>query len=164
RMRTPELPAEVATQPLPPWTADDLCADLDDLLARGDVERATIANDDRNFLCGQPRMVVEQIVRELLHNAMRAQRAAGLRDPVELRMRQHEGALEVTVTDHGAGITPDRVEAAFEPLSTSRKDGMGLGLYLSRAHAKRLGGELSLHPVEPQGVLARLRLPLEGLS
>ena len=159
RMRTPELPAEVATQRGSPWNADELLAGLDDLL-RGD--RVESGSPPPALECRQPRLVVEQIVRELLHNALAAHRDADVADPVRLEIEVEHGRLRITVRDQGPGIPADRVDAAFEPLSTSRAEGMGLGLYLSRAHARRLGGELHLRPALPTGVAATLDLPLEA--
>jgi signal transduction histidine kinase len=75
-----------------------------------------------------------------------------------------DGSLEVTVRDTGIGIDPEQLPRAFEPfvqLETAhdrRYGGSGLGLYLARAFARAMGGELTLDSARGQGTIARLRL------
>ena len=74
------------------------------------------------------------------------------------------GDVEVTVHDTGIGIDPEQLPRAFEPfvqLETAhdrRYGGSGLGLYLARAFASAMGGELTLDSARGQGTTARLRL------
>ncbi|MCD8512257.1 MAG: ATP-binding protein [Nitrincola sp.] len=49
----------------------------------------------------------------------------------------------------------------FEPFMTTREEGMGLGLSLSRSLAEALGGELTLQPRQGGGAVAELRLPIK---
>lgn len=75
-----------------------------------------------------------------------------------------DGDVEVTVRDTGIGIDPEQLPRAFEPfvqLETThdrRYGGSGLGLYLARAFARAMGGELTLDSARDQGTTARLRL------
>jgi signal transduction histidine kinase len=76
-----------------------------------------------------------------------------------------DGAVEVTVRDTGIGIEPSQLPRAFEPfvqLETThsrRYGGSGLGLYLARAFARAMAGELTLDSARGEGTTARLRLP-----
>jgi C4-dicarboxylate-specific signal transduction histidine kinase len=57
------------------------------------------------------------------------------------------GGVYVLVRDFGTGISPDRLLSLFEPFSTSKEDGMGLGLSISKTiidtHHGRIFGENS---------------------
>ena len=52
------------------------------------------------------------------------------------------GGLETVVTDSGAGIPDDKLEAIFAPLFTTKPDGLGMGLALSRVIINAHGGRL----------------------
>jgi C4-dicarboxylate-specific signal transduction histidine kinase len=53
-----------------------------------------------------------------------------------------EGSVHVTVRDYGTGIRPDMVERLFEPFVTTKSDGLGLGLSISRTIVATHGGRL----------------------
>ena len=71
-----------------------------------------------------------------------------------------EQALIVEVKDRGKGIDPHIESHLFEPFMTTRKEGMGLGLSLSRSLAESMGGNLTLKSRLQGGAVAQLRLPL----
>jgi two-component system sensor kinase FixL len=58
--------------------------------------------------------------------------------------------IQVTVRDCGAGITPDTLERLFQPFNTSKPNGLGMGLSISRSivglHGGRLWGENNSGP------------------
>ncbi len=66
------------------------------------------------------------------------------------------------VEDSGPGISPEVAESLFEPFVTSKPDGMGLGLAISRSLIRARGGELSCAASDTLGGASfTLRLPLE---
>lgn len=67
--------------------------------------------------------------------------------------------VTLTVSDEGPGITSMRTETIFAPFQTTKPGGMGLGLSISRAMARRHGGDLRL--VDPKAPGARFQLVLE---
>jgi two-component system CheB/CheR fusion protein len=91
---------------------------------------------------------IEQCIDNLLSNALRYS-AAGTR--VKIRLETADDETKLTVTDEGAGIEPDLLEAIFEPFVQSdqslhrRAAGMGLGLSLVRAIVRRHGGRVEAH-------------------
>jgi two-component system sensor histidine kinase RegB len=94
----------------------------------------------------------------LTRNALDATEARG--ELVHIGVANHGGRLSITVRDRGDGMPPHVRERAGEPFFTTKDPGrgMGLGLFLTRVFAERLGGSLTLDTSE--GTTARLDLPL----
>nr|WP_237182129.1 PAS-domain containing protein [Roseomonas marmotae] len=114
-----------------------------------------------------PRVLAEerrlrQVLLNLLSNAVKFTPAGGRIHLSAVPLP--DGGADVTVRDTGIGIPPDQLPRAFEPfvqLEAShdrRYGGSGLGLYLARAFARAMGGELTLESERGQGTTARLRL------
>jgi len=76
------------------------------------------------------------------------------------RLTGGEQALEIAVIDDGPGIAPDAQARLFEPFTTTRDDGTGLGLPISRRLAQAHGGELVVERAEGRGAMFVVRLPL----
>ncbi len=71
------------------------------------------------------------------------------------------GALaEASVRDTGRGIPKEHLQRIFEPLFTTKPNGMGLGLPMSRDALREFGGELSVGSTSARGTTFTLRLPL----
>jgi signal transduction histidine kinase len=74
--------------------------------------------------------------------------------------QQAADSVLVGVTDTGPGITKELREKLFEPLYTTKPNGMGLGLSISRKIARALGGELSVDSDQEVGAKFVLTLPV----
>jgi PAS domain S-box-containing protein len=107
------------------------------------------------------RMRVEQVVTNLLSNAMKY--APGL--PVELYVEREERAAVLSVKDHGPGISPEAQARIFERYERASgrhsRHSLGLGLYVARQIARAHGGELTVESTPGQGSRFTLRLPLD---
>jgi two-component system, LuxR family, sensor kinase FixL len=69
---------------------------------------------------------------------------------IEISARQAEkGLIRVCVSDNGPGISPDMQGRLFESFATSKPEGMGLGLAISRTLVQAHGGELWLEDSRP---------------
>jgi two-component system osmolarity sensor histidine kinase EnvZ len=107
---------------------------------------------------------IRRAVTNLIDNAWRY---AGIAEPVELGLSQHDGALYIEVADHGPGIPSDQVERLKRPftrLEEARSDarGSGLGLAIVERIARLHEGKLDLLPRPDGGLLARITLPLRS--
>ena len=104
---------------------------------------------------------LHQILSALLLNAGDAV-PPGRRGRVELAAERTEaGRLRLSVSDDGAGMSPEVRRRAFEPFFTTKGEGQGsgLGLSVARALAESNGGELRLESQEGRGTVAVLDLP-----
>lgn len=72
------------------------------------------------------------------------------------------GTVEFKVADTGSGIPKELLPRLGEPFLTTKAPGrgMGLGVFLVKVFAERLGGELRYQPAAAGGTIARLSLPL----
>lgn len=105
-----------------------------------------------------PRRALLKALESLVGNALAASEGEVL-----ARFRASGGALELSVRDAGAGMAPELLARATEPFFTTKApgEGMGLGLFLVRDFAERMGGELRLESAPGQGTLATLLLPVK---
>jgi signal transduction histidine kinase len=104
----------------------------------------------------------EQIERILINLIRNAAQALGDKGRIEIIASIRGAQLVLHVTDNGPGISPENLERVFEPLFTTKPQGIGLGLAVSRQYAKRNGGTLSVRNLEGAGTCFELTLPLAG--
>jgi len=90
------------------------------------------------------RVLLQQVILNLIMNAMEAMRAIGNRALV-LRIQteeQHSGSIVVLVQDSGVGIDPEHPSRMFEAFYTTKPQGIGMGLTISRSIVETHGGRL----------------------
>jgi signal transduction histidine kinase len=102
---------------------------------------------------------LRQLLQNLVTNAVEASEAGG---EIRIAARAEAGRLRLTVTDSGPGIPAKDLERIFEPLYTTRPEGLGLGLAISRSIAAKLGGTLLARNVAApgRGAVFTLELPV----
>jgi two-component system C4-dicarboxylate transport sensor histidine kinase DctB len=106
------------------------------------------------------RVRLEQVLVNLLQNALDAQ--GEVSSPhILVAARREGGGVAIRVTDRGEGVSPAMAAQLFTPFRTSRPEGLGLGLVISRDIATDLGGELDHEPCASAtpGATFRLWLP-----
>lgn len=84
---------------------------------------------------------LEQVILNLLRNALDALRDAPHR-VLELNVAPSSGGWQFEVRDSGPGLSPDVLNRLFVPFTTTKPEGLGLGLTLSQTLAQGMGGEL----------------------
>ena len=106
------------------------------------------------------RVLLEQVLLNLLRNAIDANREqhAGLPSRILLGAWRQDDGLLVEVADQGPGVAPEQLEAIFTPFTTSKADGLGLGLSMSRSIVEGLGGSLWARQGEGGGLVLCCRL------
>jgi signal transduction histidine kinase len=100
-----------------------------------------------------------QVVRNLLQNAAQAREDGRVR----VALRNDGAFLSLKVEDNGPGIASSIESTLFEAFVTTRAQGSGLGLALSRRLAERHGGMLDRVPAT-SGAAFELRLPLHRMG
>jgi signal transduction histidine kinase len=116
-------------------------------------------SDDLPVVFGD-RVQLQQVVLNLLRNAVDAIVETGRKDgQIHLRVRAaDDGTVEVSVADNGVGVPADR--QIFEPLSTSKADGLGLGLSICASIVQAHGGRIWLQSSASGATEFRFSLPL----
>ena len=80
---------------------------------------------------------------------------------MEVRISSPEGSrLEILVTDDGPGMPTEVMEKMGEPFISTRKDSMGLGIFLANAAVQRLGGEIEMYNLQQGGATTLISFPL----
>lgn len=124
-----------------------MVADLHGILAMIQREGGVVIEtdiDDLNDHVWAERIQFQQAVVNLIRNAVEAlQGRPGGRVRVIGRM-QSDCLFEVRVEDNGAGVEPEQLETIFNPLTTTKSSGMGLGLSVTRTIVESHGGTLSV--------------------
>ncbi len=142
----------------PPMSAADFAAALGREIraAAGESIQIECAADVGEI--SLPLRAVQQAVGILVDNAVEASPAG---KAVRLSIHQRDGRIVLEVKDEGVGMTPEVARRAGEPFFTTKPPGkgMGLGLFLVRLVAERLGGCLRVESEIGKGTRAILELP-----
>ena len=118
------------------------------------------SDSDRTLLVDS--VQIGLVLRNLIANAIEAvaEMPSGAKCVNVSTQVLHGGRIRFRVTDTGKGISPLARQRLFEPLSTSKAFGMGIGLSISRTIAEAHGGTLSA--AETQHGEFNLVLPIGG--
>jgi len=107
---------------------------------------------------------LEQVVLNLVHNAVEAITGAGLSEGQVRVIARQEAApprVEIGVLDNGPGVEDELANRLFDPLATSKQDGLGLGLSISASIVEAHGGRVWLHSGDAGRTEFRFSLPLD---
>ncbi len=134
-------------------------------MVRHDCKRRSISlrcdiADKLPQICGE-KVRIEQVMLNLLLNAMDTLKEVE-QDKRHILMAvalTDDGRVDISVTDSGPGIPPDLMERIFENFFSTKSEGMGLGLALSRSIAESHGGKLLAENVPGGGACFHLILP-----
>lgn len=88
------------------------------------------------------RQQIQQVVINLVRNALEALEAVERRDLVVRTYTDESGAALLMVADTGPGLAPEISESLFAPFQTTKPGGMGLGLSICRSIVDGHGGEI----------------------
>ncbi|MDD2061168.1 PAS domain S-box protein [Pseudomonas sp. GD03860] len=113
------------------------------------------------------RVLLEQVLLNLLRNAIDANREQHPGQPsrIVLSAAPVAGQVQIQVSDQGPGVAPERLDGIFTPFNTSKPEGLGLGLSMSRSIIEGFGGTLQAMPGETGGLILCCRLaPVAGAA
>ncbi|RYJ04049.1 MAG: PAS domain S-box protein [Acetobacteraceae bacterium] len=102
---------------------------------------------------------LQQVIVNLVRNAIEAMQEAPRRDLVVATRRHEDGAVAVSVADTGSGLSAGLDGRLFEPFVTTKQDGMGIGLSISRSIVEAHGGRLEAAARPGGGTVFHFVLP-----
>jgi len=143
----------------------DLVRDVTSLVAGEARRRGVVLRMD--LASGLPavevdRIQIEQVILNLVRNALEATPAGEGEPTVEIRTERDGDFVVVAVSDQGEGLTAETRERVFEPFFTTKKAGLGMGLAISRSMVRAHGGRIAAMANPGRGATFRFTLPVAG--
>lgn len=109
------------------------------------------------------RVDAEQVQNVLTNLVLNAFEAIGDKGSVEIETGHRTGFALVSVIDKGCGMSADFIEKSlFRPFKTTKKQGMGIGLFHSRMIVDAHGGRIEVESQEGVGTTFRVLFPVQG--
>lgn len=103
---------------------------------------------------------IQQVILNLVRNAIEAMEDMPRRELVIATALKDAKAALISVTDTGTGISPDIAEQLFQPFITTKPDGLGVGLSVSRTIVEAHGGQIWVEENPGGGTAFRFTLPV----
>ncbi|MFJ6327099.1 MULTISPECIES: sensor histidine kinase [unclassified Rhizobium] len=147
----------------------DLAEAIDDVLelVRNEIRKNQILlrtelASDLPLVAGD-RVQLQQVILNFIVNAIEALAdvSADVRELL-VSAAAAESKITVSVRDTGIGIAPARLDKIFEAFYTTKANGMGMGLAISRSIVEAHGGSVYAAPNFPHGTVFGFTLPLDG--
>jgi two-component system sensor histidine kinase RegB len=149
---------ETAGEAPSPFEAAELLDDVRARLAPALAGRLSSGAPLPDVRLELPRQACARALESLVRNALEASPEGAA---VRLEAQAGEGRVRFVVSDRGPGMSAGVLARAGEPFFSTKPAGagLGLGLFLARTLAQRLGGELRLESRPGEGTRATLELP-----
>lgn len=132
------------------------------VIPKARIENISIASDlqTQSTLQGD-RTQLQQVVLNLLNNAIDACRENSHKDKhISVNTAVIDQHIVLTVKDNGVGMSSGMSESVFELFKTTKAEGMGVGLWLSKTVVNAHRGDINFHTEAGQGTRFEVRLPL----
>jgi C4-dicarboxylate-specific signal transduction histidine kinase len=102
---------------------------------------------------------IQQIIMNLMVNSLDAVKTTNTPRLIKITSRMQDDQIVVSVHDNGPGLAPVQLENLFEPFATTKTNGLGLGLAISRRLTERFAGTLQGANHPEGGAIFHLTLP-----
>ena len=136
-------------------------AQIQPLAMEKKLKLATDVQVTESMLCRSDAFRIKQIVNNLVGNAIKYTDKGEVRVGVSIANRQ----LSISVKDTGCGMTPDELQTVFNAFTrlpgAQGKEGVGLGLTITREIVTLLGGEINVQSAKGKGSTFTVSLPVK---
>jgi signal transduction histidine kinase len=108
------------------------------------------------------RIQLQQVLMNLMLNSIEAMKSMNTPGKLTIKSEQGDsGQLLISVMDTGVGVPAEKLDQIFNPFFTSKPEGTGMGLPISRSIIQSHGGHLWAEPNPESGSIFRFTLPIE---
>ena len=139
-------------------------AQMQPLAMEKKLKLATDVQVTESMLCRSDAFRIKQIVNNLVGNAIKYTDKGEVRVGVSIANRQ----LSISVKDTGCGMTPDELQTVFNAFTrlpgAQGKEGVGLGLTITREIVTLLGGEINVQSAKGKGSTFVVSLPVKVVA
>lgn len=101
----------------------------------------------------------EQLRIALQNLLVNAAQATGGQGTIEVTLADNADGVQLSIRDHGPGMSPDVRDKAFEPFYTTKHRGTGLGLPIARRMIEAHGGQIAIDAADGGGTVVSIHLP-----
>jgi two-component system sensor kinase FixL len=120
--------------------------------------RVRMQIDPTHDLILADKVQIQQVLLNLFRNAIESVAQGERRELFVVSRPVANGMVEVSVADTGSGISPDIAEQLFQPFVTTKPQGMGVGLSISRTIIEAHGGQIWTEPNPGGGAVFKFTL------
>lgn len=109
------------------------------------------------------RVQLQQVLMHLMLNGIEAMKSMNTPGKLTIKSQQDDsGQLLISVMDTGLGVPAEKLDQIFNPFFTSKPEGTGMGLPISRSIMESHGGRLWATPCAGPGATFHFTLPTRG--
>ena len=102
---------------------------------------------------------IQKVLTNLILNANEAINEAG---KMKVATTEQDGYVVLSISDNGCGISKEFIEKSlFRPFKTTKKQGMGIGLFQCKMIAEAHGGRIEVESEEGKGSTFKILLPIK---
>ena len=105
------------------------------------------------------RVQIQQVLLNLIRNAMDAMETSEVRDLTIAIAPTDKNFVRISVADTGSGVAPEVAKQLFQPFVTTKRHGMGVGLSISRTIVEAHGGQIWVEQNPLGGTIFHFTLP-----
>jgi len=113
------------------------------------------------YVCGD-RTHLQQVLLNLIANSVEAMSGSVEVRRLQITVKSSHPMVVVTVADTGPGIPAEQLNRIFDRFYSTKKEGMGIGLAISKSLIEEHGGKIWVESIEGQGTLFGFQIPESG--